>query len=237
MLKLKSYERFLKSSISTTLLACIGIVILLQLGFWQLRRNKSQTRKHERIQQQLDQEPINRIVTPDIHLWQRVSLKGTYEDGMYFVEGRNRWSVPGYDVLQVFNQSDSHVRILVNRGWIPLINYQNRLDRITRNNEEQELQGIVQDIPGDLDSQPLEKNDLEPQRWPFDNYYSITRIEKTLPVLIFSWEPESVFSNIQPSEGIIPHEKPKLKQLTHFEYALTWFVIAFLLFIHIFIPE
>jgi cytochrome oxidase assembly protein ShyY1 len=211
-----------------TFFAFLGVVILCNLGLWQLRRFDEQSRRHSQIQDTRSLPPLL-VLDETAELWRTVSLKGVWVGERYLVEGRKRWSQPGYDVLQVLQQHDSDSLVLVNRGWVPLAGYEQHLEEDSTLGAEAIVVGVVQPLPGQVDAEPFPPTKLEPERWGYDNYRAISGFAGTIPLMVFTWSP------VRAKEwhaSVVPHLQPKLKKITHLQYAGTWLVIALLLCIH-----
>ena len=202
-----------------------------------MSRFHSQKERQEHIQQVFEETPITTLSTGQPETWRHVSIPGRFLGPFYLVEGRHRYSQPGYDIIQAFNEEETEHFVLVNRGWIPIRGHEQRIAWL-RNKEPDEnenpveLMGLVLDLPGEKTGLPLPGNDFEPERWRYHNYSGIAMKAETMSVLIFQWNKDSRPLPHLPSLGLIQHTKPKLKKIHHFEYACTWFGCAILLFIH-----
>jgi surfeit locus 1 family protein len=212
----------------------LGLLLFIRLGIWQTNRNGSQNERHQRIANVSEQPPLREVTDENADHWRKVHLNGVFQEELYLVEGRTRWYTAGYDVLQVFRNSSDGQSILINRGWIPLLGSADRIKDIKANALPNEVYGIILPIPGQIESRPLPATKIEPIRWEHNNYLGIITVveELELPFVIYSGKDFKPAGAQMPEYGLIEHEKPKLKTITHYAYAMTWFLIAFLLLVH-----
>lgn len=107
-----------------TLAALLLLPAFIALGFWQLHRAQ------EKLALQADYDrrsagptiALDSTVRPakDLRFY-RVSVTGYYEPAFQILlDNRVHDGVAGYYVLTPLHIRDSHTRVLVNRGWLPL---------------------------------------------------------------------------------------------------------------------
>lgn len=104
------------------------LVIMVNLGFWQLRRLDERRNDNDRVATQAGREPISvvdaiGVSRPSSDLWYRpVVAVGTFDPTREVqVANRSREGVPGMEVVTLFMLADlPGTAIAVNRGFVPL---------------------------------------------------------------------------------------------------------------------
>jgi surfeit locus 1 family protein len=115
--------RFRPTQISSFAVAIL-LPLLLYLGYWQLQRAEEK----RLLQAEYDARAHNTLVKVEPRLqraeelqFYKVVAKGRYEtDHQVLLDNRVQQGQVGYQVITPLRLEDSDVRILVNRGWIPL---------------------------------------------------------------------------------------------------------------------
>jgi len=114
----------LRAGLWPTLAMLALLPVMIGLGMWQLDRAEQKLR----LQAEYDsrqQEPAVRLVSvlenPDALRFRRVVARGHYEpEQQILIDNRVHQGQAGYHVLTPFRLEDGAVRVLVNRGWVPL---------------------------------------------------------------------------------------------------------------------
>ncbi len=102
-----------------TVAVLVFVVVTVNLGRWQLRRDVERNALRERMLDQVDKSAINEedLAAPVEDLWGRkVGLDGAFEGPALLEEGRPGPSGPEYGVVQAFRSGSA--LILVDRGSI-----------------------------------------------------------------------------------------------------------------------
>ncbi len=104
------------------------VVVMVNLGFWQLRRLDERRDRNAVVSSRLSEPnvPVEEVISPADGLsagpavaFRRVSVRGTYLPGeQVLVRGRSLEGAPGSWVLAPLRRSDGSI-VVVNRGWIP----------------------------------------------------------------------------------------------------------------------
>lgn len=98
------------------------VVVLVNLGFWQLRRLDERRAANARIEAGAAGAPSEEIdfrADPGALAWQRYRLTGTFDRAHeVLVRGRVQGGLPGYEVLTPLVVGPDRA-VLVDRGWIP----------------------------------------------------------------------------------------------------------------------
>lgn len=105
---------------------CALVVLMVNLGFWQLRRLDEKRTFNATVSARTVEPvaPLDAVLTPDGRAsdaqWRRVTVTGTYEaDGAVTIVNRSQDSTAGVDSLVPLRMSDNRV-VLVSRGFVPL---------------------------------------------------------------------------------------------------------------------
>lgn len=108
------------------LIVVAGIVLMVNLGFWQLRRLDERQALNEAVSSRIvvPPQPLDDVVVDGVDPasveWRSVTATGTYEtDGQFVVVNRSQNGVPGEMVVTPLELDDGRV-LLVERGFQPL---------------------------------------------------------------------------------------------------------------------
>ena len=106
------------------LLVLVVIVVLINLGLWQLRRLEQRRELNRQIWEGLNQPALvltGGPVDPDKFHFRRVSVTGRfYNEESIILRGKSFNGQPGAELVAPFQITGSEQAVLVNRGWIPL---------------------------------------------------------------------------------------------------------------------
>lgn len=104
------------------------VVVMVSLGFWQLRRLDERRDRNAVVSSRLSQPiaPVDDVIAPAdgpgagaAVAYRRVTVQGTYlADEQVLVRGRSLAGAPGSWVMAPLRRSDGSI-VVVNRGWIP----------------------------------------------------------------------------------------------------------------------
>lgn len=162
-----------RPSAAATVTSAAALVILVNLGLWQLRRHDEAAVNLATIRAHHDAPPVSNVdlARPPADLaWRKATLTGQFVDTPPFlVSGRFEFGQPGYDVIAPFLADGATAPILVNRGWIPDDGWKDALaavDRDAPSATPTTLDGLLMQIEGDADVTPIPPTDLRPERWP-----------------------------------------------------------------------
>jgi len=134
-----------------TLISSVAVVILLPLllylGYWQLQRAEEK----RQLQTEYDVRARNTLVKVEPRLqradelqFYKVVARGSYEpDRQVLLDNRVQQGQVGYQVITPLRLENSDVRILVNRGWIPLGADRAHLPAIDTPKGSQEITGLA----------------------------------------------------------------------------------------------
>ncbi len=98
--------------------------LLVALGFWQLHRAEEKQHLHEAYSARVDEAPIQVtgvLLEPGRSNFP-AQVRGRFDgQGQFLWDNRTYQGQPGFDVLTPFIIDPGETRILVDRGWIPLL--------------------------------------------------------------------------------------------------------------------
>jgi surfeit locus 1 family protein len=114
----------LRAGLWPTLAMLALLPVMIGLGMWQLDRAGQKLRlQAEYDSRQLEPEVrlVSVLENPDALRFRRVIARGHYEpEQQILIDNRVHQGQAGYHVLTPLRLEDSSVRVLVNRGWVPL---------------------------------------------------------------------------------------------------------------------
>jgi cytochrome oxidase assembly protein ShyY1 len=207
------------------LLVIIGIVAMINLGFWQLRRLDQRREFNEQVSSRIDlpPEPLDDVLgpttDPDSVEWRSVHADGTYlPDEQFVVVNRSQGGLAGDLAVTPLELGDGRI-LLVERGFVPLAEESaaapgGDVQIVGRLRPSQERRR------GQL-SDPAEGELAEVQRVDID------RLAGQLPGPVVPMFVELVSST--PAEaGPYPEpvEIPELDEGPHLSYAVQWFIFS-----------
>ncbi len=218
----------LRAGLWPTLATLALLPVLVGLGVWQLDRAEQKLL----LQQSYDRratEPALRLraVVEDAESirYRRVQVRGDYEpDHQLFHDNRVHQGQAGYHVLTPFRIEGGSVRVLVNRGWLPVGKDRRELPPAPAPAGEIEITGIVI-----LPPQPgLRLGAAAPSGpgWPvlwqnIDLDAVAARLQQPFQPVILLLDPET-------AEGGYVRSWPRLETgvMTSQSYAFQWFSMA-----------
>lgn len=100
----------------TALLAAVLLPVMVNLGFWQLRRADENRELIRVAEQQRQQSPVTFAQASSVSL-QQVAVQGHWSDKFFLLENQMHEGRNGYHVIGVMGLEDGR-RVLVNRGWV-----------------------------------------------------------------------------------------------------------------------
>ncbi len=214
-----------------TLAALLVLVVLMNLGFWQLQRadEKSYLQSRLETRSQLQAMTLETVLnTPgDINDYP-LQLTG-YFDNRYnlLLDNQIHQRQAGYHLLTLFFPSNTKQALWVNRGWLATGRDRSILPPISAVNGPQSLQGRVYIPPEKVFL--LKKDDFSQVSWPLRvQSVDLNALEDVLGVQLLPFtlrlNPESNGSGF-PREW---HHNP-MGADKHKAYALQWFAMGFAL--------
>jgi surfeit locus 1 family protein len=216
-----------RPSLIPTLATLVLLPLLVSLGFWQLdRAEQKRALQAEYDARSLDEQVLigaSAQSSEDLRFY-KVVARGHYDtEYQILLDNRVHHGQPGYYVITPLKLQGSDVRVLVNRGWVPLGESRARLPTIPTPKAEQEIEGVA--------TVPLERRFSlggEARRgqwqavWP---YLDLARYADAVP---FPIQPVVVLLDPASPAGGFVREWARLDTgiATHQGYAFQWFTLA-----------
>ena len=209
------------------LLVIAAVVLMINLGFWQLRRLDERKDFNRAVSERSEQPPVPLAdllaepgFDPDENEWRQVTVSGSWIPAQVLVFNRTQRGVAGDNVLTAL-ASDDGSTVLVNRGFVrlgaeipePLSIETALLGRVRLDQSRQRGQltdsqdGVITEV------RRIEIDELAPQ---FTGNLA--------PVYIDLIESEPAVEPTDPA----PLPAPELGEGNHLSYAFQWFIFAIL---------
>lgn len=207
-----------------TLAGLFFLVLTLWLGNWQLSRaeyKQELQNRYDRMQQDGVVQIGAAIVDKESLLFRTVEIRGEFvPSGEILLDNRVYQTHAGYHVLTPFRVQGSNWHVLVNRGWVPLV--QGRRDELP---QTRPVVGetILRGISVDPHSRYLEFKGSAPlgklwQNLNFENYQAW--LGKSLQPILIQQTSDT-------GDGLIRDwPRPDTGVSTHVSYAIQWFGLA-----------
>jgi surfeit locus 1 family protein len=206
------------------LLVVVGIVAMVNLGLWQLRRLDQRRDFNAKVEarSELPPEPLDEVLAsgpPDEIEWRTVTATGRYlDDEQFLVVNRSQGGRAGDNVVTPMELGDGRT-LIVNRGFVPLSvgvppPVDGVVDVVGRVRQSQERRtGQVSD--------PTEGELTEVQR------LDIARLEPQLPGEVVPVYVDLLTSEPPEDPGLPePVVRPPLGEGPHLSYAVQWFIFS-----------
>ena len=114
----------LRAGLWPTLATLALLPVMIGLGMWQLDRAGQKLRlqaEYDRRQQEPAVQLVSVLQNSEALRFRRLVARGRYEpDHQILIDNRVHQGQAGYHVLTPLRLEDGTVRVLVNRGWVPL---------------------------------------------------------------------------------------------------------------------
>lgn len=104
-----------KPKLHITLATLLATILFLSLGIWQLMR--ADEKKTRATQATLEEHKAPKRFYPHPHPYERLKLKGHYQDEIILLDNQHEQHQLGYHVLTPFALKNNTV-VLIDRGWI-----------------------------------------------------------------------------------------------------------------------
>ncbi len=226
----------------TTLIVLAGIGVTIRLGFWQLDRQSQQQASIDHIMamQSLPALDLNRRPLPtglESMEYRQVTVTGHF-DFEHQVALRNQvrermmGTDPGIALLTPLVLSD-RLAVLVDRGWVPLVN---NTPASWRQYDEPGTVTIPGAIRRSMAQADFGRALLDPTLTPgqdqldFWNFVNIPRLQQQLPYSILGVYIQQAPGSNPDSLPFRQSSEPELEPIDHVGFAMQWFFFAGLLF-------
>ena len=207
------------------LLVVVGIVTMVDLGFWQLRRLDERQAFNAVVEDRYDATPVplDELLTPDTDpddiAWRPVTASGSYlpDDGVLIVN-RSQNGRAGVNTVVPLRLDDGRI-LFVNRGFVPLtfdLPPVPAIDvRVTGRLRPSQERGFGQlSDPADGVLREAQRLDIERLAPQLDG--------EVVPMYI------DLIESVPPETGDIPEPviAPDLSEGNHLSYAAQWFIFS-----------
>ncbi len=209
-----------------TLALTVMLPLFVMLGIWQLDR-AAYKRELSAARQRQDQQPplvLEELMdSAKVMAFREVRAAGRFEQQhQVFIENRKYRGRNGYHVVTPLKLSDSEVRVLVNRGWVPPAPNPDLLPVVETPAKTVQVTGVV-DIPAPPALALDQGNALQdgPARWPY------LTVERFASGVNYPVQPFVILQSPQDEHGFVrawPRHRPN--DAMHIGYALQWFAFA-----------
>jgi surfeit locus 1 family protein len=233
----KQLSQNLKNYWYRHLLVLLAVVVLVNLGLWQLRRLDQRRTLNRAIEAGLSQPPValtNVEIEPDELHRRRVSVTGEFDNAESIIlRGRSLNGQPGAELVVPLRLGHSDQAILINRGWIPLETSKSEARRIYDVEGEITVEGIAYRTQTRPDTflAPTDPTP-EPGEDRLDSWFRVD-IDRIQDQLDYALAP--IFIEQAPVPGSaalpLPPERSDLSDGPHLGYALQWFSFAVILIV------
>jgi surfeit locus 1 family protein len=232
---------FSRKWVLTTLLVVIAVGVMIRLGYWQLDRLEKRRSFNERVQEQVDQPPLElaaQSLKTELEKalegmeYRQVVVSGVYDHEAEVVLRNQAWNnQSGVNLITPLIIDGSGTAVLVNRGWIPFDDFSSgRLDQYAEEGKV-EVRGVIR--ASQVRPEIGWRKDLIPRpgepplkAW---NLVNVPGIASQIP---FPLLPVYIQQAPDPSwTGMPVRSLPEL-ELTegpHLGYAIQWFIFAAIL--------
>jgi surfeit locus 1 family protein len=224
--------RRFRPRLAPSLTVAILLPLFLYLAYWQLQRADEK----RVLQAEYDARAVGAVVMvegrlqrPEALQFYHVVAKGHYEtDHQILIDNRVHQGRAGYHVITPLRLQDSDVRLLVNRGWIPLGEDRGHLPAIATSKDLQKIMGVA--------TVPAEKYFTLGQPEPLDrgwrSVWQNMDLAQYTAAVPFPVQPVVVLLDPESDAGGFTRDWSRLDTgiAVHQGYAFQWFMLAAALF-------
>lgn len=213
-----------------TLATLVLLPLFVSLGFWQLdRADQKRALQADYDARSLDERMLidGTLQSADSLRFYKVIAHGHYDtDHQILLDNRVHHGQPGYYVVTPLKLRGSEVRVLVNRGWVPLGESRAHLPDIATPGGEQEITGVA--------TVPLERRfslggEAIPGQW--QSVWPYLDLARYASAVSFPLQPVVVLLDPASPAGGFVRDWGRLDTgiAIHQGYAFQWFALAFAL--------
>lgn len=214
-----------------TAVVAAAVVVMVMLGFWQLRRLHSVREDNARVRERLAQPvaPLSSVLGPGTDassaVYRRVRVTGRYDRvSEILLRNRSLDGESGSHFLTPLRQPDG-LAIIVDRGWVPL--------GIGGSAEEATRPPVLVTVTVDGVLFPSERKGVfGPAIPPTGRLTTIPRIDVARIARQLEYPIEPLYLRLasqnppQPGRLPVPPGLPDLSEGPHLSYAIQWFLFA-----------
>jgi surfeit locus 1 family protein len=211
-----------------TLAVLILLPTLVGLGFWQLDRaaqKRAIQAEYDARSRDAHVQLGSSVQAPEELRFYRVIVKGTYDTAYeVLIDNRIRKGQAGYHVITPLRVTGSDVRVLVNRGWVPIGRTRTELPRLDTPEAIVEITGVA--------TVPHEKTFMlaspPPLSEGWQRVWQHMDMKRYTAAVPFPIQPVVVLLDAQSPAGGFAREWARLDAgiAVHKGYAFQWFALA-----------
>ncbi len=206
-----------------TVIAALGIIVLVGLGTWQIHRLARKERLIEAIEANRAA-PVLEMIPADARpgdlVFRRVHLSGRFlHDKEMYLTGRTHKGVVGLHVVTPLVLADGRT-VLVDRGWVPPDRAEPRLRQEGVSQEPAEVEGMIRAVS--------ERGPFTPDNRPDQNLWFTIDVPAMAAFTGIELLPSVVEAGPAANPGGYPvgQDRPIEVPNDHLQYALTWYALA-----------
>lgn len=219
--------RRFRPGLAPTLLVLVCLPVFVGLGFWQLERAEEKLRLQAEYDARASGPPVTVAPYPqraEQLQFYRVRARGHYDPGyQVLLDNRVHQGRAGYHVLTPLRIEGGELRVLVNRGWVPLGADRTQLPHIEAPPGLQEITGIAT-VPAE---QVFSLGDPTPvtRHWP--QVWQHMDLRQYAALVPFPVQPVVVLLDPELPGGYV-RDWQRLDSgiAVHQGYAVQWFALA-----------
>lgn len=208
------------------------MVVLIRLGIWQLDRLEQRRAINTLITSHIEEPPIQltgQTLDPVANEYRQVVVTGTYEhSGEIVLRNRSRGGAPGMDILTPLRIEGSDQSVLVDRGWVPMLDAEPEQRAQFAVAGPVTVRGIIR--PPRVQTSSWGPQDRQPEGGRLDAWFhvDVAKIANQVPYPLLPFYIEQLPVENAPD---LPHPQPniELSEGPHLSYAIQWFAFATIL--------
>ena len=219
--------RSFRPSPGLTIVVLVLLPIFLFLGWWQLQRAEEKRQLQAQYDALAKDDPVSISryqESAEALRFHRVRARGVYEPRyQILLDNRVHQGQAGYHVLTPLRIEDSDMRVLVNRGWVPLGESRDRPPKIETPSETVEVTGVAT-LPSEV---PL-KLVAPPAAGSWQLVWPYLDIQSYRAATGYAVQPVVVLLDPQSPAGGFDRHWTRLDSgvAVHQGYAFQWFALA-----------
>ena len=229
-----------KPKLIPTIATMLLLPLLVNLGMWQSNKADLKQAKQALFDERAKGEPVvigsETVDIEQLH-YSRVIVRGYYEpEYQIFLDNQISKGQAGYHVITPLRIAGSAMRILVNRGWVPVGADRNVLPVIKTTASEVEVVGLAHD-PAVKYLELSKPETLKQGTW--QQVWQNLDMKRYASVVKFSLQPAIILLDPASSAGGFVREwpKPELRIEMNRGYALQWYFMSFALIVIYFVTN
>lgn len=225
---IRFHRRELRLPLPWLLLAAAGVALFVSLGRWQWHRADEKREIQQAFAVALThRQPLGSKASSALPRYSQVEVLGHYDGAHQFLlDNMIHDGQAGYEVLTPFQLTDGRW-LLVNRGWVPLVDRQRAQlpDVALADGGERTLHGLLDElpVPGVAAGRAAPTGDSWPRLTSFplaaDLGAALERSIEPRQLLLLAREADGYARNWQPASASFPPER-------HLAYAVQWWSLA-----------